>query len=421
MATTGKTWSKARASCPRPEHAGSRVRLDGRYGTPGHRRQLYRCLPDNGDRAHRFTELLPREESWHDACETCERPVRSNEGPHAARRYQFVARGVAEALQAVGVGASYRQAGLVARERAQRLRVDPETGKPRMTRHGQLVADWVEVFAPVVFEPHRPDAWPEAGSLLLDDLPFSVRDPATGRFRIAFRVFCAAGFERGRPRLWRIEAFPDASQANWEAFLGALEGAPSRVVCDNHSGLNGAVRAAFPDVELYLCEWHLRHALERLMAKIRTSDEHRAAVDALLERVGAAFTGPAFWEPFLRDAHGAQVPRLSDWLDGAGRIVSKQFARRGLRSQRRADTPLSTSPMDGLIEPIRAALHPRRYGLKNRERTNRLLLLMQLHANREDDVLAYAKSIRAWLEANGGRPRIARRAVTDPGALASLR
>ncbi len=421
MATTGKRWSKAAVSCPRPEHAGSRVRFDGHYGKPGHRRQLYRCVPGNGERPHRFTETLPREEAWHVACETCERPVHSNEGPHAARRYQFVARGIAEALQAVGAGASYRQAGLVARERARRLRTDAETGEPRSTRHGQLVADWVEVFAPVVFEPHRPGAWPQAGSLLLDDLPFSVRDPATGRFRIAFRVFCAAGFERGRPKLWRLEAFPDASQANWEAFLGALQGTPRRVVCDSHSGLTGAVRAAFPGAELYLCEWHLRHALERLMAKIRKEEEHREAIDALLSRVEGAFTGPSFWSPFLRDAHAAEIPRLSDWLDGTGRIVSDQFARRGLRSQRPADTPLSTSPMDGLIEPVRAALHPRRYGLKNRERTNRLLLLMQLHANRQDEVLAYAKCIRGWLEPNGGRPRVARRAVTDPGGLASLR
>ena len=316
---------------------------------------------------------------------------------------------------------SFRQAALVARERAQRLRGDPETGEPRPTGHGQLVADWVEVFAPVVFDPHRRDAWPAAGSLLLDDLPFSVRDPDTGRFRIAFRVFCAAGFEHGRPKLWRVEAFPDAAQANWEAFLRSLGGGPPRVVCDNHSGLNGAVSAVFPSAELYLCEWHLRHALERLMAKIRTSDEHRAAIDALLPRVEAAFTGPAFWGPFVRDAHAAEIPRRSDWLDGAGRVVSDQFRRRGLRSQRPADTPLSTSPMDGLIEPIRNTIHPRRYGLKNRERTNRLLLLMQLHANRQDEPLAYAKSIQAWLEANGGRPRLTRRAVTDPVGLASLR
>jgi hypothetical protein len=396
------------------------VRFDGLYGRPGHRRQLYRCVPANGDRPHRFTEVLPREEAWHDACEACERPVGLHEGPHAARRYQFVARGIAEALATVGAGQTYRQAALVARERARRLRADPETGELRMTRHGQLVADWVEVFAPVVFEPHRPDAWPAAGSLLLDDLPFSVRDPATGRFRIAFRVFCAAGFEGGRPKLWRVEAFPDASQANWEAFLRALEGAPPRVVCDNHYGLNGAVRAAFPEAELYLCEWHLRHALERLMAKIRQSDQHRAAIDALLPRVEAAFAGPSFWQPFVRDARAAGIPRLSSWLDGAGRVVEDQFPRRGLRHLRPADMPLSTSPMDGLIEPIRATLHPRRYGLKNRERTNRLLLLMQLHANRQDDVHAYVRSIRAFLEANQGRPSLARRAVTDSRG-ASLR
>jgi hypothetical protein len=163
VATTGKTWSAAQAVCPRPEHADSRVRFDGKYGKTGHRRQLYRCAPCNGDRPHRFTEVLPREEAWHDACEICERAVHLHEGPHAARHYQFVARGIAEALAAVGAGATYRHAALVARERAGRLQSDPDTGEPRLTRHGQLVMDWVEVFAPVVFEAHRPIAWPAMG------------------------------------------------------------------------------------------------------------------------------------------------------------------------------------------------------------------------------------------------------------------
>lgn len=422
MATTGKTWSAARAVCPRPEHVGSGVRFDGKYGEPGHRRQLYRCTPRNGDRPHRFTEVLPREEAWHDACEVCERAVGRHEGPHAARHYQFVARGIAEALRAVGAGATYRQAALVARERARRLRADPATGELRSTRHGQLVMDWVEVFAPVVFEAHRPAAWPTAGSLLLDDLPFSVRDPATGRFRIAFKLFSAVGFEHNRPKLWRVQAFPDATQANWEAFLRALEGAPPRVVCDNHAGLNAAVRAAFPEAELYLCEWHLRHALERLMDKIHKSEpQHRPAIDALLPRVEAAFSGLSFWQPFVRDAHAAEIGRLSSWLESTGRIVAEQFRRRGLGGPRPADTPLSTSPMDGLTGPIRDALHPRRYGLKNRDRTNRLLLLMQLHANRQDDDRAYAKDIRAWLEANRGRPRVGRRAISDRRDRPSLR
>ncbi len=162
----------------------------------------------------------------------------------------------------------------------------------RFTRHGSLVMDWVEVFAPVVFEPYRPRAWPESGSLLLDDLPFRVRNPRTGRTLVAFRVFAALGYERGRPKLWRLQAFTSKSQTDWEAFLAALPGARKRVVCDNDDGLTGAVRALFPDAELYLCEWHLRHALERLMVNLRREQpEHREALDELLAGTEAAFTG----------------------------------------------------------------------------------------------------------------------------------
>lgn len=422
MSSRGKSWSEAKAVCPRPEHAGSRVRFDGQYGAAGHRRQYYKCVPDSGDRPHRFTEALPREESWKDACELCERGVENHEGPHAARKYQFVARGIAEALVAVGAGATYREAAAVARERARRLRADAATGELRFSRHGSLVMDWVEVFAPVVFEAHRPRAWPTSGSLLVDDLPFRVRDPDSGRHRIAFRVFAAMGYDAGRPRIWRLEAHTSKSQRDWEAFLGALAGAPPRVVCDNDGGLTNAMRARFPDAELYLCEWHLRHPLERLMHKLRGEQpDRREALDGLLGDLEAAFTGPAFWAPFLQRAHAADIPRVSEWLNSTGRIVEQQFARRGPRSARPADTPLSTSPLDAFIHPIRASIQPRAYGLKNRRRTNRLLSLMQLHANGHDDVHAYTHAIRAWLQANDGRPAVDRRAITDRDGAPSLR
>ena len=371
---------------------------------------------------HRFTEMLPREESWADACEMCERDVDLHEGPHAARKYQFVALGIAEALQMVGAGSTYRDAALVARERAKRLRSDPGSGELRFSRHGSLVSDWVEVFAPVVFEPYRLRAWPASGSLLLNDLPFRVRDPDTGRHRIAFRIFSALGYEGGRPKLWRVEAFTSKSQADWEAFLGALDGAPPRVVCDNDHGLTNAVGARFPDAELHLCEWHLRHALERLMGKLRTEEpQHQEAIDELLPDAEAAFTGPSFWTPFQERCHAAGIPRLSEWLNTTGQIVEDQFNRRGLRWKRPADMPLSTSPLDAFINPIRASIKPRADGLKNRERTNRMLMLMQLHANRHDDERAYVRHIRAWLEANHGRPSIGRRAIVDVGGIASLR
>ena len=48
-------------------------------------------------------------------------------------------------------------------------------------------------------------------------------------------------------------------------------------------------------------------------------------------------------------------------------------------------------------------------------------MLMQLHANRQDDMAAYVRHIRERLEANHGRPSIGRRAVVDVGGIASLR
>ena len=121
-----------------------------------------------------FSGLLSREESWHDSCEQCERHDERREGPRAPRRYQFVACGIAGALQAVGAGAADTRAWRVARDRAHRSRFDAETGELRESDHGQLVADWVEVFAPAVFEAHREAVWPTKGSPLVDRLPFRI-------------------------------------------------------------------------------------------------------------------------------------------------------------------------------------------------------------------------------------------------------
>jgi hypothetical protein len=170
-----------------------------------------------------------------------------------------VARGIAEALQAVGAGSSYMRAARVTRDRARRFRIDVETGELRESDHGQLLADWVEVFAPVVFAAYRPAAWPAEGSLLLDHLPFRVRALDEGGRRIpagkvAFDVFCGVGFCAGKPRLWLAQAFASAHPANWSAFLDSLPGQPQRIVCDAHGGMLAAIEARWPQVELQQCE-----------------------------------------------------------------------------------------------------------------------------------------------------------------------
>ena len=163
------------------------------------------------------------------------------------------------------------------------MRVDPQTGEIRWTRHGSLVMDWVEVFAAVVFEPHRRSDWPASGSLLLDDIPFRIAQPNGGTTRIAFGVYCAMGYENG----------PSANVADAGisveitgrlgdlSVLRGLGGAPQRVVCDNDLGMTAAVRAVFPQTDLYFCEAAQARpgspAQEALQRRTRSSRRLRAA------------------------------------------------------------------------------------------------------------------------------------------------
>lgn len=73
----------------------------------------------------------------------------------------------------------------------------------------------------------------------------------------------------------------------------------------------------------------LRHALERLMAKLCTDDGHKVAIDELLPDVEAAFTGTSFWAPFL---HSPSIPRLSEWLNTTGRVGSSRTSSAGADS-----------------------------------------------------------------------------------------
>ena len=81
-------------------------------------------------------------------CVECERSARRSAG--AALVSLPGAGGRADAGGA-RAGQTYRQA-------AERARLRLPGGE--RSRHGQLAADWVEVFAPVVFAAHSPDRWP---------------------------------------------------------------------------------------------------------------------------------------------------------------------------------------------------------------------------------------------------------------------
>jgi hypothetical protein len=110
--------------------------------------------------------------------------------------------------------------------------------------------------------------------------------------------------------------------------------------------------------------------------------------------------------------------------DGSTRwtpVIEDQFARRGPSAGRPANMPLSTGGLEQLARPVKNAIYERRFVLKNRERLNRLLMLMQLHVDGHDSQVAHTTAIRNWLIANQGRPLIGRRDIADARGNASLR
>jgi hypothetical protein len=411
--------------CPRPGHEGSEVRFDGTYGSGAQRRQQYKCWPPDGDRPHRFTETLPRQRTTNGECYECERVYAGHEGPPTPRLYEFSTREVAAALARVGEGMSYRRAAKVVRERAGRPRLG-EDGEPVLSRHAQLVCDWVEIFAPVVFERFRPQI--EAryapvvvgeGTLILDAVPFHIRRPdrRPGGDRV-FSVFSALAATPKGASLVRWQPFHGEQGRcawEWERFLGSLPGAPARVVCDLDDDILPAVERLWPQTDLYLCEWHLR---ERLRVVLYENGHSGGAAAGLLEQ---AFWSLQGWKSFVAEARKLRVKQLDQWIVRRGTLVEWQLSRRpGPWAQGRGQA-VATGPLEQKQKLLREWIGPRAFQFTNRARLDRLLMLIQLHIDGYANEPVYSAAIRDWLRSNGGRPRAARRAITDPRGAPSLR
>jgi hypothetical protein len=216
---------------------------DGAYGSPP--RQRSRCVgpvvnEKTGEvrRFHRFTPPLPRLMSPAGVCDVCDSALHAHTGPASSRTYAFPVREVAAAFVAVGTGASYARAADRARVAVGRLQLGGEQG-------GALVAEWLDLLAPVVLDAHAERAWPE--TLVLDNTWFMVENHRTHRQTLAFHVLGAYGYPAGarRGRVWALHASHQATQADWEAFLRTLDVSepPKLVITDGNAAIGNAVRA----------------------------------------------------------------------------------------------------------------------------------------------------------------------------------
>jgi len=229
-------------TCARAGHGGSLVVRAGWYGRAGQRRQRFKCTSADG--SHRFTEVLPRIVSTEVAahvCPDCATTVEQWEGQPAPRLYGFAARDVAAALVMVAGGASYRETAEAIRVRAGRplsttpgltpAKVKGKKAKvlPAANRHPQLVSDWVEVFAPMIWAAYAPTIWP--AKVAIDDRGFRhgtrVGSPRGDR---AFSVLASLGYDdAGRTYVAAIEAVAQSTTAAWKTHLGSLQGRPGWV------------------------------------------------------------------------------------------------------------------------------------------------------------------------------------------------
>jgi hypothetical protein len=360
-------------ACPR--HPDSKVWRDGTYGSAGARRQRFRCVPANGERPHRFTRT----------------------GATAPRGFAYTTRDVAEALVDVGRGLSYRRAAQALRGRTKR----------RTSVDGNAVADWVEIFAPLLYARFARERWPAV--VVIDSLPFRARGVGAAE-ATAFEIVAAlAPRRRTRPQLVALDVFPRSEpgegQALWEGLLRSRTGVPAQIVCDPDPELVRAISAVWPPggvaPAVFLCHGHLAHELLEIL--------HAGGVDPrerLYRLAIRGFNGSAAWRRFLGEPRPRRLRALDAWLERYGERIAAQLAHAGVLT--------TTELLDEKLELLHERLANRRGNLRNRERTRRLLMLLLLELNGRADADVYEEILREELLQRGGRAP-ARRTVVDAG------
>ena len=400
--------------CTNPEHAGGEVVRGGWYGKPPHRRQRWWCTPGNGDRPHRFTPTLTRQRhpraAPHGFCLECSTRVEAWEGQAGARRYQFAAREVGEALALVARGATYREAAFAARRGGGRLPVVRRTGRAQRrdaARDGQLVANWVDVFTEPLCAGLLPERWPEV--VVIDSAELQVKSgPRRGE---GFHVIGAVGRDPGPQgrlveplRIWRLEASPVKDAAAFERFCRALQGVPRVVITDMDNATRLGIANAFADhgagrPDMRIGGWHLGRALRRRIPDPMLADPG----SPVMQRLGPGFYTPDRWQALVdavEHEHEARthgpLAGLLRWIDDHGALIEHQAATRAPR------IPNSTSPIEAPLAEIKRRLQDRAGVFTNLARMNKLLALMALDLRGETDSRAWADRLRERTYLAGG-------------------
>lgn len=397
----------------------------GWYGRSGARRQRWWCQPVGGER-HRFTEVLPRivdDRSAEHVWVECTTTLEPWEGQPAPRLYGFTAKQIARALVMVAAGASYRWTAALIRTQAGRER-STATGVGADGRvlaapnaHGQLVADWVQVFAPIIWGAYAPTGW--SGAVLLDEAQFWFSRSGAPRGVLAFVVLGAVGYTPGgAPFVAALEAVPRGTVVAWQGLLGSLQGAPELVVTDGGPARLAAAQAweATADQqtpELRRCEWHLSRNLTQTLPE----DVQRDRTDPVHQLIADAQRTLKGWRALHKEikarAHDGGYLRATKTVQANDALIREQIA------SRHPDRPQTTGALEQFFHQLDTAIGDRASRMTNKTRADALLHLLAAHRNGWADEAAWAELIRTELLTRKGlAPE--QRQHTDPADGPSL-
>lgn len=421
--------------CLVPGHEKSVVVRAGWYGRASQRRQRWKCTPATGQ-AHRFAEVLPRIVSGavDPVCPDCATTLEPWEGQPAPRLYGFTARDVAAALAMVAAGASYRETAEAIRIRAGRplstaTRRTPSKVKGRKgkvlapaNRHPQLISDWVEVFAPMIWSVYAPTAWPAA--VAIDEMQFRFGRAGKGRGDKAFSVLVAMGYDATqRPYVAAIEAVSSADTQAWTTLLGSLDGRPGWVVGDGGVPLRAAAAVwaggdddagdlavnlgEDPGLRTWRCEWHLARNLSQALPSEVTRDR----TDPIHKLLPGAVRSAVELQKLSEEVHkrSRRQPGYERALNALRNVRDLVTAQDGLD----VHGPRSTGAVEEFFRQLENSIGDRASRLTNKARTDALLKLIASRRNGWLDESAWAEMIRDHLARTHGRAPEQRRRVDN--------
>lgn len=495
-----------------PDHPGSKVVRAGTYGKrAAKRRQRYRCTPADGSKSHRFTPPLPRDHVHEgvDHCEHCEEMRGVHRGDTAVtRRHSWSTRVVVRGLEQLAAGASYAEVGRWA-QRVGRLddsdsSEDPDeadtghadrdggadeaeqdwdpfaplndgtdeekanepddvgagrrsSARARAARNAwHIGADWVEAFAPVVYEPVddqlRSAAYNERARLdemwangevlerpqivLVDDVPVYGRDlddrSKKSRRDAGFFVLALAEThwerEGSAARLRLVRAMAKSNTPAWRLIFDELGYDPDYVVADAGTGIIAAVEAHFDPARTKFVPsmWHLNQRIGTALADTRGAHVSGPAgtrlLDPLAEHLKLLRPGSpalvdetawsAWWDELeaLLKAHRLPVDKIRTQRRNNEARMAAVLADLG----RHPDLPVSTGGLETLIaKHVKPLLAMRRTAFGNLERTNLLFdLVVAAHHGAFDD---HAEHTRGLGSTTSSQPPARRAARTPSG------